>query len=340
MSYIQPISATKITSFLNNLNIYDIHIDDVLKTAHVKPDILSDPDNRLSGTEVQQIIQSATTLSQDNYFGLHQGERISKGFSNILGYILMNCSTLKEGLEKYCRYERIVDGASISDFHIADNVISLSNITIDPILKNNIHFTEFKIAGINSYIKLLTNHSLKLHEVHFTHSTPDELFEYERIFQCQIYFNKSENALIFDKEQLKIELIEPNKNLLHMFEDHAQELLKAYTDNSYSGIITEIIINCMKHGNLPTINEAAKHLFISPRSLQLYLHSEGTSYTRLIYDIRKNYATAYLKNKNMTISDITYTLGFSEISAFHRAFKNWTGLTPKQYRERMLSIKG
>lgn len=333
MQFNRSISATKISSFLNNLYYYDISIEEVIKHAGVNPLILSSPDNRLSGFEAQKIIEATTILTNDDNLGIHQGEHLSKGFSNILGYVLMNCSTLKECWTKYCRYERIIDSTSISDFEIIDNYAVLSNVTVDEELKDNRHFSEFKISGMLSYIKLLSDENLKLHEVHFTHSKPSNTFEYERIFQCKVCFEKSANALIFDSDQLNISVIEPNEKLLLLFEKNAEEILESFNNNTYTNMVTEILLEEIKKCNLPSIESIAKKLLLSVRSLQLYLHKEDTSYIKLVKETRKNIAEKYLNSKNISIDEITYILGFSETSAFHRAFKNWTGMTPTQFRK-------
>lgn len=343
MHLTKSISATKISSFLSNLNCYGISTKDVIKNANVNPLILSSPDNRLSGLETQKIINSAVKLTKDNNLGLHQGEHLSKGFSNILGYVLMNCSTLNECWTKYCIYEKIIDSTSISDFKIMDNYAVLSNVTIDNELEDNRHFSEFKISGMLSYIKLLSNETLKLHEVHFSHSRPNNTSEYERIFQCEVLFEKSTNALIFDSEQLNISVIEPNKKLLLLFEKNAQEILEGFdnnnnnNNNTYSNMVTEILFEELRKGNLPSIENVAKKLLLSIRSLQLYLQKEDTSYIKLLKETRKSMAKKYLSDINISLDEITYILGFSETSAFHRAFKSWTGITPAQFRKSVLN---
>ncbi len=183
-----------------------------------------------------------------------------------------------------------------------------------------------------SYIKLLSNKNFHLHEVHFIHSKPTNTSEYERIFKCNVCFEKSTDALIFNSELLNIPVIEPNESLLSLFEKNAEEILETLTDNTYKNMVTEIILEDINKCNFPSIETVAKKLLISVRSLQLYLHNDGTSYTKLVKEIRKSKAEKYLKDRNISIDDITYILGFSETSAFHRAFKSWTGVTPQQFR--------
>lgn len=337
MRGLPTISATKISSFLNNFEVYGISVSEVITASGFDCSLLSSPDNRLSGLEAKKIIETAVRLTKDENLGLHQGERLSRGFSNILGYVLMNCSTLGECWTKYCRYEKIIDNTSISNFHIDDGIAAISNTTVDSALESSRQFTDFKIAGTLSYIKLLSNKQLELKEVHFNYPRPSDISEYERIFQCTILFEKESNALLFEPSQLDISIVEPNEKLLKMFEKNAQELLEWLNiDNTYTHLVSELMLDELSKGNLPSIEAIAQKLFISVRSLQLYLKKEETSYIKLVKEVRKSTAEKYLMDRNISVDEIAFVLGFSETSAFYRAFKLWTGQTPVQFRKSLL----
>lgn len=328
------ISATKISAFLAGFNSnYGITINEVMNFSKVNKSLLSSPDNRLSGLEVQKIIKAAESLTKDKYIGLHQGQRLSKGFSNILGYVLMNCCDLNECCTKYCRYEKLVDSTSISSFELLENKAVFNNITLDSSLKDNIQFSDFKLSGMLSYIKLLCGNNIQLIEVHFTHAKPKNICEYEKAFQSKILFEKASNSLIFNSNLLSMPVLEPNKSLLHLFEKNANTAIEELSANTcYTTKVTKIINEEISKSNLISIEAISKKLSLSVRSLQLYLHKENTSYAELLKAARKNTAVSYLNNPNIPIAEIAYILGFSEVSAFHRAFKSWTGITPAKFR--------
>jgi AraC-like DNA-binding protein len=140
------------------------------------------------------------------------------------------------------------------------------------------------------------------------------------------------NALIFDKELLKIPLIEPNKELLMSFEGIAGVTLERLAKSqTYTRKVLNIIVAEI-NGEIPTIDTVAKHLAVSVRSLQEYLKTEGTSFIKLLNEVRKDIAINCLKGTNTSIAEIAYVLGFSETSAFNRAFKRWTNRTPSEFR--------
>ncbi|MBC2579422.1 AraC family transcriptional regulator [Clostridium sp. DJ247] len=330
------ISATKISAFLKDFENYGVTRDEILRYARIIPSILKSPDNRLTSEGVNRIIQAAVKLTNNEDIGLLQGARLSKGFSSILGYILMNCDTLGEAALKYCKYEKIVDETSITDIKIESNFAILSNTTIDNKLLNNRQFSDFKISGMLSYAKLLTGKNIRLNKVCFTHRKPKDISEYQKIFQCPIFFEESMNALVFDYESLKLLITEPNRSLLILFEKNIQEVLQERDGSeTYTKKVTRIITKETK-GELPKIDLVARKLTISTRGLQIRLKNEGTSYTKLISKVQREMAEKYLKDKNNSTDEIAYALGFSDTSAFHRAFKKWTGITPKEFRNSIL----
>src|SRR3989338_7533693 len=134
MKNILTMSVTKISAFLNGFEADGINKEKTLKLACIDPSIFKSPDNRLTSNEVNRLIQEAVRLTNNENIGLCQGELLSKGFSNILGYIMMNCRTLGEAAEKYCKYEKIVDETAITDVKREGGFAILSNVTIDNVL--------------------------------------------------------------------------------------------------------------------------------------------------------------------------------------------------------------
>lgn len=326
------ISATKLAAVFNYFENIGFKKKNVLNDLGINPSILESPDNRFTAQEVNLIFKKAADLSDSVSIGLHMGAGLSKGFSNILGYLLMNCVTLAEASQMYSKYERIVDETSVTETATdAINAIVSINILDVNLLKNR-QFSEYKSAGLLSYIKLLTGRAISLKEVHFTHENPKDISEYTEIFKCPVYFKRETNSLIFDKSLLNLPIIEPNISLLQVFEEKARETMeklkinKTYSDKVAKTILKEI------HNKIPSVKNVASSLNLSVRSLQSCLQREGTSYTEILNDTRKYISIHCLQDRNVSIDEIAFITGFSEASSFQRAFKKWTGLTPGKYR--------
>lgn len=326
------ISVSKILPALNIFDVYGIQKEDSLKSINIDPSVLKSPDNRFTADEVYKIFQETLRLTNNDNIGLCMGELLSKSFSSILGYVLMNCNTLGEAAEKYCSYEKIVDEASITEVQIDGSSAIVIIKTTSRILLDSRQFSDYKMSGLISYIKLLSGRTVTLKEANFTHHKPQDTSRYSKIFQCPVYFEKQANSLVFDKQILNLPIVEPNNNLLKLFENIAQETLKSLENNeSYSKKVAQIILKEMNM-DIPSIKAISRKLAISVRTLQTYLHQEQTSFTKIANEVRKEIALNCLKDKNVSIDEIAYVLGFSEASAFHRAFKKWTSLTPNEFR--------
>jgi AraC-like DNA-binding protein len=290
------------------------------------------PDNKLTLAQLDRLLQSAWQMTGDDFIGLHLGENLTKGFSNILGYVMMNCSSLREAFGKYCSYERIVDETTKTTFYKEGDLTIVESSIQDDSIASVRHLSEYKISGIYSYSRLLAERDFPLVKVQFVHSAPAHTGEYERVFRSPVFFNQPRNALVIDSNYMGLSIKEPNRDLLELFEGHAAFLLKSMNGlDSFTKKANGVIAKMIK-GEKPTIEEVAKRLTMSVRTLQMRLKEEGTSYRQLLNGVRKEMAERYLSDDTMAIAEVAYLLGFSEASAFHRTFKRWTGYTPGEFR--------
>jgi AraC-like DNA-binding protein len=181
-------------------------------------------------------------------------------------------------------------------------------------------------------VKDLTGKRLRLSAAWFQYVPPAQLTEYERLFQTELHFAQPINRLAFDARCLDWSVLSSNAALLPLFESYADTMLAALTPTQdYQQKVSQAIAQHLI-GELPTIQAIAYELAISVRHLQRELKAEGTSFQKLLDETRKKLALQHLKNPTTPIHDIAFLLGFSEPSAFNRAFKRWTGKTPGSYR--------
>jgi AraC-like DNA-binding protein len=294
--------------------------------------LLAAPDKRVPLETVSALNQRASDLTGDAFIGLHQGEFFTTGLSNILGYVLMNCRDVAEALEKFSKYQQIVDDGRILRCHVVDEQVILQYRMADHYPHDDRHLIDHQIMGMLTYSRILTGREIQCQEVHFIHTAPHDTSEYERLFNCKPHFGSPMNALIFDMAYLSLPILQPNRDLLVVLEGYAQEVLsRLQADDSHANKVKRVIVNVLR-GESPTIGMIASRVNMSVRNLQLKLKEEGTSYSALLSEGRKELAQAYLKDRDVPIDEIAYLLGFSESSVFHRTFKRWTGTTPGIYR--------
>src|SRR5690606_37349981 len=164
-----------------------------------------------------------------------------------------------------------------------------------------------------------------------THHHEEDLGEYQRIFNCPVVGNRKQMSIVLSNQFLALPIITSNYSLQKTLLQQINELLKsspvkgAFQNKIYHYLMAN------SYGNIQSLASVAANFNMSSRSLQRRLKLEGVTYLEIVEEVRKNLALHYLKTENYQIKDIAYTLGYTESSAFLKAFKRWTGKTPSLY---------
>jgi AraC-like DNA-binding protein len=327
------ISASLFNRLLSFAAKKGIKTDDLFKKANVDRSNLSHQDEKIPLEIYYSVMDAAIEITGDNFFGLHMGESAGPGEISTLGYIMANCHTIREAFEKIGKYFAIIGSSQKHTFIVGEDTAKLTW----EMIKNfpNIcirHCVDSGLVNTYNMLRNIADKPVVIKEVWVKAGPPDDLSEYNRIFNCPILFNQSTTALVFPLGVLDIPLKHPNPALLSLLEQHANNLLsKMDEDDHFSKKISLKIFELIS-GNNPTLERIAKDLGIGKRVLQAKLKKEGITFRKLIDNVRKELAKNYLAEKRYTIGDITYLIGFSDPSIFRRAFKRWTGMTLIQYR--------
>lgn len=315
-----------------------VNIEELYTRVGLDPAILQTPDQRIPGSLHYGVWRDVVQQTGDKNLGLHLGEAFSLGNYGIVGYVLLNCQNLAEVFEKFCRYtclfcQGVQTHISVSDGMAFFDCNGLPEaVPSDDLLEESRYDTESTFASALAAIKALTGKSLRPSAVWFRHQPPADLSEYDRIFQTDLKFSMPVNRLIFDATCLQWSVLSNNASLLPLFEQQAEAMMDAlHEGDRYTQKVTQVIGQKLK-GEVPTIETIASELAMSIRQLQRELQAEGTSFQKLLDKTRQDLALRYLRDPTVPIHAIAFLLGFSEPSAFNRAFKRWTGKTPGSYR--------
>ncbi len=288
---------------------------------------------RVTGTQFAALWEAVARLSGDPYCGLRIGERTNPSSAHIVGYLLMNCMTVDQAIERYLRYQQIVGNMLELRLNQNQGCSHLTLQILDHTLRYSRHLVEWVIAGEAVLLRELGSKPIKPVKVWFTHPAPDDTTEYQSLFQAPVLFGQPVNALVLSAIDLAVPIRQADPELFSIFESQAQDYLKSLDRSTcYKERVRRIVIKMITDGR-PSIDKVSAELKMGTRSLQLKLRAEGTSYQEILGDIRKYLALRYLEHDTVSVSEVGYLLGFSEPSVFHRAFRRWTGKTPGAYRK-------
>ena len=167
-----------------------------------------------------------------------------------------------------------------------------------------------------------------------TPASPASRAEHDRIFGCELVFGTERITYVRDTAVVRRPLAQGDAELRRQMEARAEKLAAARaSEHALVRDVHGLIARRLADGVLD-LESAAKHLEMSPRVLARRLAEHGTTFSKILDDARREMALSYLQDRSFSLLDIAYLLGFSEQSAFQRAFKRWTGKAPGEYRRR------
>jgi len=171
-------------------------------------------------------------------------------------------------------------------------------------------------------------------EVQFAHPAPTQITEHLRVFGAPVLFGYSTNTIVVEREFLSRQVPGADQRLYGIMKQYLEQILEAMPPEH--GMLPEVrraIAETMREGD-PNLGRVAKKLATTPRTLQRQLKKQGVEFKQLVDSTRRHFAVTYLKEGKTTLTEIAFLLGYSEASAFTRAFKRWTGSTPLAYRRK------
>ncbi len=295
--------------------------------------VLQDPDARLSEAECAALFDRAAIELQDEALGLHVGETIRPGHYGVLGYVAMNCDTLGEALLRLNRYQALVLDIGPMQIEAQAGEVRLSwNPDSERPFRQ---LAEFNLAGLITFARWISGRQDAPRRIEFNYPAPIDLGEHRRIFACELAFDQPRYAVTFPEGWLRQPLIQPDASMRELMLRLAdRQMLSLARGTDALAKARTLIARRLSDGEL-TLEQVASGLEMSARTLQRKLKEAGLSYTQLVDSVRKGLAEQYLADTSLDLNDLAFLLGFSEQSAFQRAFKRWMGESPGAWRRRI-----
>jgi len=315
---------------------------EICHTVGLDLSLVENSEARISAKQFQAIWEEAVKRINNRNFGLHFGVEIAKNYpgGHVLFNAMMNSPTVGEAMDRFIRYNNLMADAVQPKMEVENNLVHLSLDTVNKDVKIPRHISEALLSSYIHIFRHLTENKLKLIRVRFSHSQPEDIREHKRIFEAPILFGQADNELVIERNFLDLPIFLADPEFLETLDRFAQRLLdRLYLSSTWSDRVIRLLGNLLVRNKKTDIETIAESLGMSVRNLQLKLKEEGTTYQKLFSTVRKEIALNYLKEKEATICDIAFLLGFSEQSAFNHAFKRWTGFTPREYLRRVEESK-
>lgn len=297
------------------------------------PAIMDQPRGRYKVEQVVAAWIKAMELIEDPCFGLKIAEVWSPTDLHALGYAFLASSTLRTALTRLSRYVHVIDNVVGFDLdEEGENIRFTFTTEHAAFLPPPISEEDAMWAFVTSLCRASCGDKLDPVEVRFLHSEPSCKGDYYGFFRCPVRFDSEASAILFARSHVDRPLPAANRELARANDKILTDFLSKLRVDDLSTRVKTAIAKDLPSGS-PSDDFIAKAVYMTPRTLQRRLAAEGTSYSKLLDAVRRELAEQYIADPSQSLSEISYLLGFSELSAFSRAFRRWTGTSPTAYRE-------
>ena len=297
----------------------------------INPD--EESDELLDAKVYWKLLEAAINKTGNQSLGLEFGISAEPDRWGVVGYIMSCCHTLADAIECQLRYQDLIGSiGSVSRTQENNDILMTWNTQDAPYPP----IAEEAMAGWVKFARWITATEHSPSTVYFRHSEPKDLTPYTDFFQCRLVFGSPFIGLAFPASLLMATLKQPNDNMKKWLLLHADEKLTTLKgDQKISYTLRQYIEHTLPK-QIPTLNDAAEALSLTKRTLQRRLAEEGTNFSGFLEQTRHNFAKRYLTSSDRSLVEIAFLLGFSEQSAFTRAFKKNENQTPSEYRREII----
>ena len=297
---------------------------------------LADPEGRVDAERYQHVWVESTARVGDRAFPIYVATLGSETTepANLLRLICMGSATIGEALERASRYLGLATDLSTWILEVEPTAATVTIERRSAWAPAWAFADEFAAAEIVNLVRVFSGKQWAPREVTFVHEAPADVAPYERFFASRVRFSSARTAIYFDPDILRAPLVRADPAMVAFFTDFAEKLLVSLHAASASSVLLRVreLLAKQMHDDPPSMDHIASQLGVSTRTLRRQLQAEKTTFKKLLDETRLAMARRYLEIGDKSSDQIAFLLGFSDVTAFHRAFRRWTGMTPQAYR--------
>lgn len=338
----QPIPTIKTTVARANLAAMDaagLSAEAVLADAGLTRQQVEDRDGRIPMTKYMRLLDLMAAAANDPYFGVTVGLAWSLQDFGVLGYVMNHSPTVNDAFRSLGRYWRLeMDGAEVNlvtDGDMAQITYRIYGVSSEEAARES----EAAAAYAINIMRQLYDPNWRPAEVHLQNVTTPDQAKLEHLYGAPVYLGQASNAVCGLASDFVAPLRSADPNLLAILTDHAnQQLADMPAADDLVGDVRRHIADGMRKGR-PTIEYVASQMAVSRRTLQRRLSEEAVTFADLVDEFRQELSNRYFREPKLAVTEIAFLLGYSEVSAFNRACRRWTGKSPTEFR-RSLATAG
>jgi AraC-like DNA-binding protein len=304
----------------------------VLASVGLAPDLFEDPEHPVPFSTVGHLMGACVERTGCSHFGLLVGRRGGLASTGLVGLLLQLSPHVGFALQHLALYLHLHDRGGIVTLDVSDGMATLAYELCAPGVESTDQIADGAIAIGCNILRALCGSAWRPTEVRLAHRRPRDARPYQRFFRAPIAFDAEQNALRFPAALLDQPLPHADPRLRQLLLDEVERL-----DAQYGANLTAKVRRMLRAGLLAgrcSVDEVAGIFAMQRRTLSRRLRAEGTTFETLLADTRYEFARQLLENTDLPISKVAGALCYSDLAAFTRAFRRWSGHAPGEWRRR------
>jgi len=310
---------------------YDLAPETLLRAAGIDPALIRNPHARIPSQKGEALLHALATQIPDPAFGLEAGHCWHPSNLGALGYAWLASSSLRTALGRLARYWRIINLQVIATLSDVPGGVAFAHLPPrgDEVIERV--RGDMVMAIVLDMCRSNFGRTLTPRRVDLRHAAPADAKPYETLFGCPVVFGCDANRLVLERADADRALPTSNRQLAAVHDRILVEELARLDKKDVMARFRASLLERLTSGELSE-HDLARDLNMSRRSLQRRLAEADSTYQSLLDDTRRDLALRHIEDPAKSVTDVTFLLGYSQQSAFTRAFRRWTGTSPSAYR--------
>jgi len=320
-----------VASALQSVRARNLDADELLADVGLSPSLLQVPQARVSAKVYGALWRAIALTLDDEFFG-QDSRRMKAGSFAMLCHAAVACKTLGQALDRSLRFYALIlddiSGTLMRDDQAARIVLHERVAGAN----QRVFAHELLLLLLYGVSCWLVGRRIPLLRTEFSYPEPAHSAEYRLMYCAELSFDRPNTAIAFDASYLDLPVVQNEQSIKEFLRTAPESILLKYKNGSSLTARVRRRLRQFLPGEVPDFEGLADEMNMTPATMRRRLHEEGESYQSIKDQLRRDLAISYLSHSSRSVMDIALELGFSERSAFHRAFRKWTGASPGEFR--------
>jgi AraC-like DNA-binding protein len=289
---------------------------------------------RLDARAQSAFLESVAAAIDDDSLGFHLAQHADLRMAGLLFYVMASSSRLIEVFRRGARYTSLIN-EGVTQRCIDRRVVGLELHAASAVRHTSRHEMEFWLTGLLRLTRQLTGTRLVPERVCFAHARGRSAAEVGRFFSCEVEYGAPNDSILFARRARDLSIVNSDPYLNRLLVDLCEQTMRQQRRRHppFASRVENAIATLLPHGEA-SMMAVARRLGVSERTLARKLAAERSGFSELRTRLRRSLAQRYLKDPELSISEIAWLVGFRDPGAFSHAFKRWTGHAPRKARSR------